>query len=170
MTAFGRWEEIEHLISAAIELGKDERSGFVQHACDGDAELYREVSSLLGAHEESGPLDHLANELFNTDSSHSRGVHSMSGRTVGHYGVLERLGGGGMGVVYEARDLRLDRPVALKFLTPGLSADPDAKERFLIEAQSAAVLDHPNICTIYEVGELTTGSSSSPCPDIRARR
>ena len=155
MTSRERWQEIEHLLNEALE-STEERRAFLQRACGTDEELYREVSSLLGAHDETGALDRLGHVLFSSDASRSNGER-LVGRMVGHYRVMERVGRGGMGVVYEGRDVRLDRPVALKFLAPSLSADPDAKERFLVEAQAAAALDHPNICTIYEVGESDDG-------------
>ena len=150
-----QWKRVEELLAPALTLEPIARRDFLDRECGDDVTLRAELESLLAAHDRSGPLDRPARELgdFLTSAATAR----PAGTVVSHYEIQARLGMGGMGVVYRARDLRLGRVVALKFLPPVLSDNAQAKQRFLTEARAAAALEHVNVCTVYEIGETGEG-------------
>ena len=147
-----RWHRIKTLFGDAKTRDPSQRIVFLAEACGDDRELFEEVKSLLEADQSAGVVDELQEALaraLNPQRHDSIGA----GRKVSHYTLREEVGRGGMGIVYEAYDERLDRKIALKFLPPELSDHPEIKARFLKEARAASALDHPNICTIFDIGE-----------------
>jgi predicted ATPase/class 3 adenylate cyclase len=153
-----RWAALESLLHEALSCAPSERALFLRESCPDDA-VRREIETLIDAHERPGRLDALAERVIapllgERDASRASAPPLP---TLARYSVLDRLGGGGMGVVYRARDERLEREVALKFLPPHLNADEAAKKRFMVEARAAASLEHPNICTVHEIGETDDG-------------
>ena len=153
------WGKVSPILSAALELPASERRAHIDRACGTDDALRRELLELLAASEADSlldrPLDAIAKPLFANEAPTVTAV--ADAQFVLHYELLQRIPGGGMGVIYRARDTRLQRPVALKCLPTALNADPRAKSRFLQEARAAAALDHKNVCTIHEIGETRDG-------------
>ena len=158
-----RWKEISALFEQAVSLGTTERSELMARV--NDLDLRRQVETLLEKDVGASLAPEFGDLLKGSLLSFDQAFDDLSGRTVSHYRILEKLGEGGMGTIYKARDERLDRFVALKFLPPYFSTKLELKVRFVQEAKAAAALDHANICTVYEIGEAPDGQLfiSMPC-------
>jgi len=152
-----RWEEIQISFDELVELDVPRRNARLALLASSDPELHRALESLLQADAKANaqlaPLD----TAFLPQTGVQPDPLGLTGRTISHFSLGEPLGSGGMGVVYRADDTRLHRVVALKFLLPHYNLDTSAKARFLREAHAAAALDHPNLCTIHEIGTSEEG-------------
>jgi len=153
-----RWSKVREVFDAAVALEPARRAAFLNEACAGDSVLRREVESLLASAEgtpssflESPPID--ASSDSGLGQTSARSGRLARGSRLGPYEIIGLLGAGGMGEVYQARDPRLARDVAVKVLPASLSTDRDRLRRFEQEAKAAGVLNHPNITAVYDIGQ-----------------
>jgi predicted ATPase/serine/threonine protein kinase len=144
------WDRIKEILEQALRLAPAERQAYLDSACRTDVDLRSEVESLIASHGEAGSQFLAAAAADVLQMASPRAL--ATGTKLGPYEIIELLGAGGMGEVYRARDVRLDRCVAIKILPPALSADSDRLRRFEQEARSASALNHPNIVIIYALG------------------
>ena len=136
---------------------KEERLAWLADACQSDTLLKQEVEDLLAAHDRSEGVMDAPKTPLDMEGAGEEQVAAAAGEKVGPYHIVAEIGRGGMGVVYKAQDPRLNRLVALKLLPPSLTANKTAKQRLLAEARAASALDHPNICTVYDIGQGAEG-------------
>jgi eukaryotic-like serine/threonine-protein kinase len=150
-----RYRQIDALAEAALQVESSRRQEFLQRACGSDQDLLERVSALLRGYETSQDfLDEPAFEAWARDVAAIAAEPSLAGRRVGRYLITSRLGAGGIGEVWLAEDTELARQVALKFLSPDLAGDSEQARRFRREARAASSQNHPNLVTIYDIGEF----------------
>ena len=153
-----RWQEIKRVLDLIGEASPEVRPGMLTAACGGDQDLQREVESLLRFEEKAVALDEAARAIHAAQGDNcqipgpAREFRLAPGARLGPYEILKPLGAGGMGEVYSARDTRLGRTVALKILTGGILSQGGIRGRFEREARAISSLNHPNICTLFDIG------------------
>jgi serine/threonine protein kinase len=147
-----RWQQIKALLESALERDSFERNAFLDDACAGDTALRSEVDALLDSHARSG--DFMESPAYAVMAGSLTDTDLAPGSAIGPYEVISRLGAGGMGEIYLAHDTRLGRKVVLKALPTAFTKDSERVRRFQLEARAASSLNHPNIITIYEIGQL----------------
>ncbi len=146
-------DRLTELFDRALSIPAGERAAFIEGACRGRPDLAAELMSLLRSHDAAPRFLESIGERVFPDALRALDENvAGAGERIGGYEILERLGGGGMGVVYRARDVELDREVALKFLPPAFERDGAGRERLIREARAASALDHPNIAVVHEIG------------------
>ncbi len=148
-----RFQTIEEIFLAALEQEAHQVSAFLDTACEGDAVLRRDVEALLASDQRAGRFIETSSVGLATKIIENRQAHSLVGRTIGHYKISESIGTGGMGDVYLATDIIAGRKAALKLLPLRFTGDAERLKRFQQEARAVVGLNHPNILTVYEIGE-----------------
>lgn len=149
------WQKLQNVFDEAVEIAPTRQAAFLVKACHGDEAMQEDLQGLLQAHVD---VDQNWSQAA-APSSPMLGLSTpcQDGDEIGHYKIVTQIGAGGMGVVYQAYDSRLQRHVALKFLPAFLDGDKSCRERFMAEARAASKLDHPNICVIHDINETPEG-------------
>ena len=148
------WQQVKRIFQSVLEYPPDQRAAFLDEACASDPSLRSEIESLISSHDQAGDsIEAMAGGVAAQMLADDQGS-SFIGRDIGHYQIVSHIGKGGMGDVFLAQDLHLDRHVALKLLPREFAQDADRLRRFQREARAVSALNHPNILTIHEVGQI----------------